>query len=230
MDKRVPPVLGFSLLLWFSLGGNSPAGNIGDPGAGLKPKEVSLGLEFTGLTREIRDGDGVRYDTDSWRLLLKGAYGITDWLEGYVRAGGATLKISGTPFDSNPGWAGGGGLKLTFLDPPGHSLKYGLGGQFLYLETEDQDAKGKWLEYDLWLGVAYKDWKKMTPYGGVVYSRVDGKMENFPAKPTLDEFKSPTAMGVFFGVDWRLSERIYLGIDARLFGEYSGTFSARYHF
>jgi len=55
-------------------------------------------------------------------------------------------------------------------------------------------------------------------------------MENFPAKPTLDEFKSPTAMGVFFGVDWRLSERIYLGIDARLFGEYSGTFSARYHF
>jgi hypothetical protein len=230
MDKRVPPVLGFSLLLWFSLGGNSPAGNIGDPGAGLKPKEVSLGLEFTGLTREIRDGDGVRYDTDSWRLLLKGAYGITDWLEGYVRAGGATLKISGTPFDSNPGWAGGGGLKLTFLDPPGHSLKYGLGGQFLYLEAEDRDAKGKWFEYDLWLGAAYKDWKKMTPYAGIVYSRVDGNMENFPAKPALDEFKSPTAMGVFFGVDWRLSERIYLGIDARLFGEYSGTFSARYHF
>ena len=147
----------------FLVQGDIFAGNIGDPGTGLKPKEVSLGLEFTGLTREIRDGDGIRYDTESWRLLLKGAYRITDWLEGYVRAGGATLKIRGTPFDSNPGLAGGGGLKLTFLDPPGHPLKYSLGGQFLYLEAEDGDAKGKWLEYDLWLGVAYKDWKKMTP-------------------------------------------------------------------
>jgi hypothetical protein len=37
-------------------------------------------------------------------------------------------------------------------------------------------------------------------------------------------------MGLFFGVDWRLSERLSLGIDARLFGEYSGTFSAGYRF
>ena len=218
------------IVAFIILAGIAEAGNVGDPGAGLRQKEASLGLEFTGLTREIRDGDGVRYDTESWRLLLKGSYGITDWLEGYLRAGGATLKIRGTPFDSNPGWAGGGGLKLTFLDPPGHPLKYSLGGQFLYLEAEDRDAKGKWFEYDLWLGAAYKDGKRMTPYGGVVYSRVDGKMKDFPAKPTLDEFKSPTAMGLFFGVDWRLSQRLYLGIDARLFGEYSGTFSARYAF
>jgi hypothetical protein len=230
MGKRIPLILGFSLFLYFALGGNSPAGNIGDPGAGLKQKEASLGLEFSGATREVRDGDGIRYDTDSWRFLLKGAYGITDWLEGYVRAGGATLKIRGTSFDSNPGWAGGGGLKLTFLDPPGHPLKYSLGAQFLYLEAEDRDAKGKWFEYDLWLGAAFKDWKRIVPYGGVVYSRVDGKMETFPAKPALDEFKSPTAMGIFFGVAWRLSERLSLGIDARLFGEYSGTFSAGYRF
>lgn len=214
----------------FLVQGESFAGNIGDPGTGLKQKEASLGLEFSGLTREVRDGDGIRYDTESWRLLLKGSYGITDWLEGYLRAGGATLKIRGTSFDSNPAWAGGGGLKLTFLDPPGHPLKYSLGGQFLFLEAEDGDAKGKWLEYDLWLGAAYKDWKKMTPYGGIVYSRVDGKMENFPAKPSPEEFKSPTAMGVFFGLDWRLSKKLSLGIDARLFGEYSGNFSARYHF
>jgi hypothetical protein len=230
MGKTSPLILAFGLLFSLFLGGISRAGNIGDPGAGLKQKEASLGLEFTGLTREIRDGDGIRYDSESWRLLLKGSYGITDWLEGYVRAGGATLKIRGTPFDSNPGWAGGGGLKLTFLDPPGHPLKYSLGAQFLYQEAEDRDAKGKWFEYDLWLGASYKDWKQVTPYGGVVYSRVDGKMEKFRAKPALDDFKSPTVMGLFFGVDWRLSERLSLGIDARLFGEYSGTFSAGYRF
>jgi hypothetical protein len=55
-------------------------------------------------------------------------------------------------------------------------------------------------------------------------------MEDFPAKPALDQFKSPTAVGVFLGVDWKVSNRIHLGIDARLFGENSGTFSVQYHF
>lgn len=228
MKKILTALLGVAGL--FLAQGDIFAGNIGDPGASLKQKEASLGLEFSGLTREVRDGDGIRYDSESWRLLLKGSYGITNWLEGHIRAGGATLKIRGTPFDSNPGIAGGAGLKATFLDPPGHPLKYSVGGQFLYLQADDRDSTGKWFEYDFWLGVSYRDGRKVTPYGGVVYSRVDGKMEDFPAKPALDQFKSPTAVGVFLGVDWKVSNKIHLGIDARLFGENSGTLSLQYHF
>ena len=71
-------------------------------------------------------------------------------------------------------------MKATFLDPPGHPLRYSLGGQFLYTEEGDRDARSKWFEYDLWLGVAYKEGKNVTPYGGIVYSRVDGKMQDFP--------------------------------------------------
>ncbi len=220
----------FFLAGLFLASGEVFAGNIGDPGSSLNKGGWALGTEFSGISREIRDGDGIRYDTESWRLLLKGSYGITDWLEGFARAGGVTLKIRGTPFDSNPGWAAGAGLKATFLDPPGHPLKYSLGAQFLYLEAGDRDARGKWFEYDLWLGTAYKDWKKLTPYGGIVYSRVDGKMKEFPARPALDEFKSPAAMGIFFGVDWKLYEHLLLGIDARLSGENSGTFSLQYRF
>lgn len=196
--------LGNSPQCWVFIPKPSPAGNIGDPGATLNRGKFSAGPEFSGVSREIRDGNGIRYDTESWRLLLKGSYGITDWLEGFGRLGGATLEIRGTPFDSNPGMAGGAGLKATFLDPPGHPLRYSLGGQFFYMEEGDRDARSKWFEYDLWLGVAYKDGKNITPYGGIVYSRVDGKMQDFPARPALDEFKSPTAMGIFFGVDWKL--------------------------
>ena len=223
-------ILGFSLVFGLCFAEKSRAGNIGDPGVTTKRETFSLGPEFSGVSREIRDGDGIRYDTESWRLLLKGSYGITDWLEGFARGGGATLKIRGTPFDSNPGWAAGAGLKATFLDPPGHPLRYSVGGQFLYLQAGDGDPTAKWLEYDIWLGTAYKDWKRLTPYGGIVYSRVDGKMKNFPAKPALDEIKSPTAMGVFFGVEWKLRPDLHLGIDARLAGENSGTFSVRYQF
>lgn len=64
------------------------ARGIGDPGASLKKGAWALGPEFSGVGREIRDGDGVRYDTESWRLLLSGSYGVTDWLEGVGRLGG----------------------------------------------------------------------------------------------------------------------------------------------
>ncbi len=211
------------------------AGSIGDPGASLSKGSGSFGPEISWVGRGIRGRyhhgrEGKRYDTESWRLLLKGSYGITDWLEGFGRLGGATVKIRGTPFDSNLGIAGGAGLKATFLDPPSHPLRYSVGAQFLYLQADDREAKAKWFEYDIWAGVAYKDWKKLIPYGGIVYSRVDGKMQDFPSKPALDEFKSPTAMGIFFGVDWKIKEKLHLGIDARLFGENSGTFSLRYYF
>ena len=53
-------------------------------------------------------------------------------------------------------------------------------------------------------------------------------MKNFPAKPALDEFKSPTAMGVFFGVDREIKNKILLGFNVRLFGENSGTLSLLY--
>lgn len=121
-------------------------------------------------------------------------------------------------------------MKATFLDPPGHPIRYSVGAQFFYTEAKDRDSKRRWFEYDLWVGAAYKDWKKRTPYGGIVYSRVDGKMKDFPSKPALDEFESPTAMGIFFGVDWKIYEKLHLGIDARLFGENSGTFSLMYRF
>jgi hypothetical protein len=116
------------------------------------------------------------------------------------------------------------------LDPPGHPLRYSVGGQFLYAQVDNQGATAQWFEYDIWLGVAHKDWKNLIPYGGIVYSRVDGNMRNFPSKPALDEFRSPTAFEIFMGVGWAAYRRVWLGIDARLFGENSGTFSLTYRF
>jgi hypothetical protein len=220
----------FLTILFFAGGDRAVGGSIGDPGATLEKGTWALGPEISGVSREISDQGNVRYDTESWRLLLKGSYGITDWLEVFGRLGGATFKIRGTPFDSSLGIAAGGGLKGTFLDPPAHPLRYSLGGQFLYIQTDNQGATAKWFEYDIWLGASYKDLKNLIPYGGVVYSRVDGKLENFNPQPALDKFKSPTAAGIFFGIDWPLSKKTNLGIEARLFSENSGTLSLMYRF
>ncbi len=227
--KRVVIALTILASLW-TMKIDAVAGNIGDPGATLNKGQWSLGPEVSGVFREISDRMGTRYDAESWRFLLKGSYGVTNWLEGFGRLGSATIKLRGLPFSSDPGFAGGAGLKVNFLDPPEHPLRYSAGGQFLYSQAEDGGATGKWFEYDLWLGVAYKDWKKLTPYGGVVYSGVDGKLTDLPAEAAVGDFKSATGMGVFFGVDWKIYERWHLGVDARLSGENSGNVSLVYRF
>ena len=226
-----PVLVVFVLLaILFSTREHTVAGGIGDPGSTLNKGTWAFGPEISGVGREISDRDNVGYDTESWRLLLKGAYGITDWLEGYGWLGGATLKIRGTSFDSSLGIAAGGGLKATFWDPPGHPLRYSLGGQFLYMQTDSQGATAKWFEYDVWLGASYRDLKNLLPYGGVVYSRVDGKLDNFNSKPALDDFRSPTAAGIFFGVRLPMSQKTYVGIEARLFSENSATAFLYYGF
>jgi hypothetical protein len=227
--KKVVMVLVFLAIL-LSTRDHTFAGGVGDPGATLNKGTWAFGPEVSGVGRVINDRDNVGYDTESWRLLLKGSYGITDWLEGYGRLGGATLKIRGTSFDSSLGIAAGGGLKATFLNPPGHPLRYSLGGQFLYTQTDSQGATAKWFEYDIWLGASYKDMKNLIPYGGIVYSRVDGRLENFNPRPALDDFRSPTAAGIFCGVRWPMSQKTYLGVEARLFSENSATASLYYGF
>jgi len=209
---------------------NSFAGSIGDPGATLMMRELSLGPELSWVSREIRDENTVRYDTEAWRIHLKGAYGVTDWVEAFARVGGATLKVRETSFEGSPGISAGGGVKLNFLDPPGHPLRYSVGGQFLYSQIDDGGATAKWFEYDIWGGVAYKDLKDLVPFGGIVYCRVDGKLKDFPSQPALNEFKSPTAMGIFLGLDWNMNKQMTLGVEFRGFAENSGTISLRYRF
>ncbi len=108
--------------------------------------------------------------------------------------------------------------------------RFSQGGQFFYAKADDQGATAKWFEYDIWLGVSYKYSKSFNPYGGVVYSQVNGKLEDFHLKPALDDFRSPTSAGIFFGIDWLLSKKTNLGIEARLFSENSGSLSLRFLF
>jgi hypothetical protein len=71
---------------------------------------------------------------------------------------------------------------------------------------------------------------RLSSSGGVVYSRVDGKLENFNPKPALDDFRSPTAAGIFFQVPSPMSKKTHLGIEARLFSENSATAFLYYGF
>ena len=112
---------------------------MGDPGASLIKGEFSLRLERSWISREIRDENSGHYDTEAWRLFAKGSYGVADWVEAFGRVGAATLRIRGTSFESDPGIAAGGGLKVNFLDRPGHPLRYSTDSE----ENSDRSLKGR---------------------------------------------------------------------------------------
>jgi hypothetical protein len=71
--KKIFSIL-FSWAILFSTGG-SPTfpGGIGDPGSTSMNGEWALGPEASGVGPEISDRDSVRYDSEFWRLLLKGS-------------------------------------------------------------------------------------------------------------------------------------------------------------
>ena len=229
MKKSWPWVFVFAAFILF-LGGISQAGNAGESGEKTDKGTFSLGREFSGVAGETCDGVEGWSDSSSWRTLLNGAYGLTDWLEGMGRLRSARFKLQGVSLGSTPENALGGGIKATLLDPSAHPLRYGLGGQFLHLQAEDRDSAGKSVEYDLWVGLFYREEKRILPPGWGVYSGLDEERKNFRPRTGWEAFKSPTPAGIFFGLGYPVAPNFQLGIDASLLGENSGTFTLRYRF
>ena len=115
---------------------------MGPPTSGLKQGDVKIGADFSHseMDLELNDGEFVEY-LDGWLdasgvesdLELKNVkintvyvnlgYGVTDYFEVFLRLGGNNAKFSGSTFwpsgenfDSNTGFAIGGGFKATFYD------------------------------------------------------------------------------------------------------------------
>jgi hypothetical protein len=229
LKKSGPWVFVFATFILF-MGGISGAGNASEPedttGNGILPLERI----FSGVAGEISDGVVPQSDFPSWRTLLKGAYRLTDWLEGGGRLGTARFKFKGISLGSNLDNAAGGWMKPTLLDPSSYALRYSPGRQFLHLSAEDRDSAGKRVEYDLWVGFFYREEKEVVPPGWGVNSGSDGEIKNFRPRTGWEAFKSQTPAGIFFGLGYPVAPNFHLGIDASLLGENSGTFTLRYRF
>jgi len=223
LKKSWPWVFVFAAFILF-LGGISEAGNASEPEDTTEKGILPLQSIFSGVAG-VSNGVGRESDFPSWRT-----YRLTDWLEGMGRLGPPRFKFQGISFGSNLEDAAGGRIKPTLLDPSAYPLRYSPGGQFLHLSAEDRDSAGKSVEYDLWVGLFYREEKRILPPGWGVYSGLDEERKNFRPRTGWEAFKSPTPAGIFFGLGYPVAPNFQLGIDASLLGENSGTFTLRYRF
>lgn len=212
-------VSGLSFLIWVQ---EANAGVIGDPTASGKPATLSqFNLEYDLTQRELDSGNtGLGGDTTSERILLQGVYGLSQFLDLYLRVGVADLETGSRQFEGNFGPAFGGGARWTLLQK--ESLKVGVGIQFLEFFSKD-NRKVAWTEVESFLGGSLQGLENFTPYFGLTFSKAQGNFEDGPTA------RSSNFIGAFVGAEFHIYKNYYFGSEARIINENSLTLRLNYH-
>lgn len=221
------PLLGFPVA--------ATAGSIDNPMPILTKGGFGFGLEFDLSSREVKFSDK-KIEERSRRYLMKGSYGLRDWINLYGILGGDSIKDD-TGFNGDPDLAFGGGVKLRLYQD--EDIILGLTGQVLRLTSRDSDVAGitgltfesTWNEYDVALGASTQI-AASSIYGGALFSKLDGELKtsstiSFPKK---SHFKESSQFGLFLGGDAELMEQLRFGIEVRLISETSVSIRLSYAF
>lgn len=216
-------VLGFFFLIWEQ---EARAGVIGEPTASGSPNTLSqFNLEYDLVQRDMDGGrNGFGGDATSERILLQGVYGLTHFVDLYLRVGVADLETGPRNFQGDFGVAFGGGGRWTLFQKD--NLKVGAGIQFLEFFSRDGGAaapKVTWTEIESFLGGSLQGMEQFVPYFGLLLSKAQGK---FDGGSTI---RSDDFIGFFIGAEFKIYENYYFSSEARIINENSLTLRLNYH-
>ncbi len=160
--------------------------------------------------------------------------GVFDWLSIDLKAGAGNIKqhpVGGDEVDYPTSFSGGYGLRLKFFDKS--NVKAVLG--FQHISTHPKtihlgDAKDKAILDDWqWSILASYNLKRITPYSGVRWSRVDY------IHWVLDQRKRhmsdrTRSIGLICGFDIPLTKKIWVNLEGSAFDSEALAFSFNYSF
>ena len=147
----------------------------------------------------------------------------------------ASLKLGSVTAKPEQGSDGsamgyGVGIKATVHEIP-MTAKVGVGLQLLSFSTKHTysgvDITSDWLEYDIFAGGSYLALGELVPYGGLVISKVDGKLKGPGGSVSLNE---DSVLGIFLGGDFKINDQLKAGAELRLVNETSFALSVGYMF
>ncbi|MBI3805663.1 MAG: hypothetical protein HY282_18080 [Nitrospirae bacterium] len=216
----------FSGILLLIRMSEAQAGVIGDPTASGKPNTLSqFNLDYDLTQRKLRAGeDGFGGQATSERILLQGIYGLTPFVDLYLRVGIADLETNSREFEGDFGPALGGGGRWTLFQKG--DFKVGVGIQFLEFFSRDGGSptpRVNWGELESFIGGALQGMERFTPYIGLSFSKVQAKFKNGPTA------RSDGFIGVFIGAEFLIYQNYYFASEARISSENSLTLQLNYH-
>lgn len=253
-------LLGLTVLLCSPLA--AYAASIGDPqtqgqfkfGIGLDQEFMfKRDLKFKSSSVEFPSGVEVTNSEikNMYRTMIKGSFGIFDFLDVYVKLGTAKSKgkmdweFEGVTFESDKlktkwGFAYGGGLKGAY------TFKNGLiiGGDLQYLRhkrkadtTATDEATGE--EEKFKVKTTFQEWQvapyvgmkfgNLTPYLGVKYSDVRVKIKDEEEGDWV-KFKADKNVGPFVGINYKIIENLKLNLEGRFIDESALSLGLTYKF
>jgi hypothetical protein len=187
-----------------------------------------------------------------YRTMLNVSFGIFDFLDVYVKLGGADytfksdlITLSGSPagdakINTRWGFAYGGGVKGAYAFKNGflvgadaqylrHRQKYrekitDLGGNGTIFRGE-----ATFQEWQFGPFVGYKI-MNFTPYVGVKYSDVELKFKQKGPERERMRFKADDHIGAFVGLTYDIIPQMKLNLEGRFIDEYGMNFNMIFKF
>ncbi len=241
--KKCKLICCINIIFMFVLSHYLHAETISNPSAVLEKGSYQLGAEYslffvdTTSTNKFQDE---KLETQGHNLGVRGAYGIFDWFNIYIKIGlqyiyddDAQVIYSAEGYWLEPALAYGIGTRFDFYE--GEKL---VAGTTLYASRYKSERVDKvndpgmeWegrfeltmIEYGIVAGASYKLYDFLTSYLGIKYYRInyDFKVVSDPigAGNVAPEYKVSGVLqniynfGVIFGLEVKLSQNVALGVE-----------------
>jgi len=195
-------------------------------------KEFFLGAQtHTIFKRYLEDEYGKVRSFQNFLLL---SYGVYDWLSIDLKGGAGNIKqhpVGSDEVDYASNFAGGYGFRLKFYDRKNVKMVFGF--QHISVHPKSRhlgDVKNKAILDDWQTSLLVsRDFKKITPYLGTRWSRIDYIHTQLDARKRKmsDLTKS---YGFIYGFDLPLTEKIWINLEGSAFDSEALAFSINYSF
>jgi hypothetical protein len=194
--------------------------------------ELFAGFQFHSLLkRYLEDSQGKLRSQQQFYMM---SYGIFDWFSIDLKAGAGNIKqhpLENDEVDYPTSFAGGYGLRLKFFEK--NNMKAALGFQHISVHPKSRDlgdVRNKAILDDWqWSLLASYDFKKITPYLGTRWSRVDyiHVVGDQRKRKMSDATKS---IGLIYGLDIPISKKIWVNLEGSSLDSDTFAFSLNYSF
>jgi hypothetical protein len=162
------------------------------------------------------------------------SYGVFDWLSIDLKAGSGNIKqhpIGSDEVDYTSNFSGGYGLRWKIYER--QNIKTVFGFQHISVHprsTHLGNIKNKAILDDWQTSLlASYDFKKITPYLGTRWSRIDYiHLEADNRKRKMSDFTKD--IGLIVGFDMPLNRQVWLNFEGQLFDSEAAAFSVNYSF
>jgi len=195
-------------------------------------KKFFMGLQTHAIfKRYLEDEYG---KVRSFQNFLLISYGVYDWLSIDLKGGAGNIKqhpLGSDEVDYPSNFAGGYGFRLKLYD--GKKIKTVFGFQHISVHPKSihlGTVKNRAILDDWQVSLlASRDFKKITPYLGTRWSRIDyiHTVADSRKRKMSDSTKS---IGFIFGLDLPLTKKAWLNFEGQLFDSEAVAFSMNFSF